>query len=166
VATKKQRGKFQDAQLLRSKLVPAVLPKLDAIIVDALLALSDCCSLNKKALLKSSLPWGMVRVRVVVVSGSGSGSNKKAKKPTYASWAAGAQHYKDLCNKIEDGTIDSMIATGLSLPEISKKVFPHHNLTSFNTTVKKAEAATGFLVANGMNLLFLFCSVKFIRFDI
>jgi hypothetical protein len=98
-------------------------------------------------------------------SGSGSGSAKKV-KPTYASWAAGAQHYKDLCNKIEDGTIDSMIATGLSLPEISKKLFPQHNPTSFNTTVKKAKAATGFLVANRTNLSFLFCSVKFIIFNL
>jgi hypothetical protein len=68
-------------------------------------------------------------------SDSGSGSGGKKAKPIYASWAAGAQHYKDLCNKIKDGTIDLMIATGLSLPKIPKKLFPQHNPTSFNTTV-------------------------------
>ncbi len=90
--------------------------------------------------------------------GSGGISKKKAKPMIYASWAAGGHPYKDRSTKIKDGTIGSMIATGLSLPEISKKLFPHHNPTSFNTTVKKAKVATGFLVGNGMKLSFLLLS--------
>jgi hypothetical protein len=92
-------------------------------------------------------------------NGGGGGGGKKP-KTSYESWAAGTLFYKELCNKLEDGTVDGLMATGRSLPEISKQLFPNHNPTAFNTTVKKARAAIGLIVGKKENtfviIVFLF----------